>query len=77
MLVILPSTTMPCLTILKAQKTNGYADYEEVWVGHGIVGEPLIDGPRLEKDNILSVFSRLNVADTAGVRKVAVFDFRI
>lgn len=63
------------MRILKATKTGGYETYEEVWVGEGLTGEPLVDGPRLETENVLSLFVRRDAADSAGKRDVAVLDF--
>lgn len=77
LLVILPGTTTPTMTILKAAKASGYTDYKEVWVGSGLTGEPLLDGPRLEKDNILSVFVRRDVENSQGERMVAVLDWQL
>ncbi|KUI55823.1 hypothetical protein VP1G_03203 [Cytospora mali] len=78
LLVILPSTTTPTMMILKVPKARGYADYEEVWIGKGLSGEPLVDGPRLVKENILSVFVRRDVEDSKeGKGAVAVLDFQL
>lgn len=65
------------MSVLKATKASGYADYEEVWVGSGLLGEPLVDGPRLEKENILSVFVRRDTENAEGERVVAVLDFQL
>lgn len=75
LLIILPDTTTPKMAILKATKASGYEAYEDVWVGHGITGEPLVDGPRLETENVLSLLVRRDSADAVGERDVAVLDF--
>lgn len=78
LLLLLPGTTTPTLSVLKATKASGYADYEEVWAGSGLSGEPLVDGPRLQEENILSVFVRRHVENSSrGERVVAVLDFRL
>ncbi|KAK7742255.1 hypothetical protein SLS53_004398 [Cytospora paraplurivora] len=77
LLILLPGTTTPTMTILKTAKASGYTKYEEVWAGSGLTGEPLIDGPRLEKDNILSVFVRQDVEKSQGERMVAVLDWEL
>lgn len=65
------------MTILKASKASGYAEYEEVWAGSGLSGEPLVDGPRLQEENVLSVFIRRDVDNLEGKRVVAVLDFQL
>lgn len=79
--VILPETTDPStdpvMRILKATKATTYTDYEEVWVGRGLTGEPLIDGPRLEEENVLSVLVRRDVDGRRRERDTAVLDFRL
>lgn len=63
------------MRILKATKASGYETYEEVWEGKGITGEPLVDAPRLDGENVLSLFVRKDIADAEGKRNVAVLDF--
>lgn len=77
LLIILPHTAVPVIRILKAAKSGGYAEYEDVWVGNGLSGEPLIDGPRLAEENILSVLVGQDVEGSAGKRSLAVLDFMI
>lgn len=77
LLIILPHTAAPVIRILRAKKSNGYAEYEDVWVGNGFSGEPLIDGPRLASDNVLSVLVGHDVEDSEGKRNVAVLDFAL
>ncbi|KAK7738272.1 hypothetical protein SLS63_002607 [Diaporthe eres] len=67
----------PVIRILKAAKSNGYAEYEDVWVGNGLSGEPLIDGPRLASENVLSVVVGQDVDGSGGKRNVAVLDFAL
>lgn len=75
LLIILPATTTSTMAILKTTKASSYEAYEEIWVGQGITGEPLVDGPRLETENVLSVVVRRDSADSVGKRDVAVLDF--
>lgn len=77
LLILLPGTTTPTMSILKATKAGGYASYEEVWVGNGLSGEPLVDGPRLEQEDILSVFVMRDVDNSEGQRVVAILDFQL
>ncbi|KAI1632501.1 hypothetical protein F4809DRAFT_656286 [Biscogniauxia mediterranea] len=57
--LILPDPVSPTLSILRATRAAGYADYELVWKGEGYPPtEPLIDRTRLEYDGVLSVFTR-------------------
>lgn len=77
LLLILPSTTKPTMSIFKATKVTAYSAYEEVWVGSGLTGEPLVDGPRLEKENILSLLVRKDVDGGRRERETAVLDFRL
>lgn len=65
------------MRILKATKSSGYSAYEEVWTGKGLTGEPLVDGPRLEAENVLSLFVRKDVDGPPGRRDVAVLDFQL
>lgn len=77
LLIILPATKTPTMRILRAAKAGGYETYEEVWAGEGITGEPLVDDPRLDTDNVLSLFVRRDGADSKGKRDVAVLDFAL
>lgn len=70
LLIMLPQTTTTALRILRATRASAYDGYEEVWVGTGLTGEPLVDGRRLDTDNVLSLFVRKE-------RDVAVLDFQI
>lgn len=65
------------MKILKSTKASGFDSYEEVWAGQGLTGEPLIDGPRLEEENILSVLVRRDDAEQRRERDVAVLDFQL
>lgn len=59
LLIILPDSNTPGLTILRALKTHGYAKYQRIWQGGGLSGEPLADIRRLNNgDGVLSVFTR-------------------
>ncbi|KAJ0122675.1 hypothetical protein J7T55_003190 [Diaporthe amygdali] len=77
LLFILPHTAAPVIRILKAARSSGYAEYEDVWVGNGLSGEPLIDGPRLEKENVLSVLVAQDVEGSGGKRDLSVLDFSV
>ncbi|TLD23722.1 hypothetical protein PspLS_06882 [Pyricularia sp. CBS 133598] len=73
--IILPDSNIPGLTILRALKTNGYAEYHRIWQGNGLSGEPLVDIRRLsDGDGVLSVFTR-RVRDAE--MEVVVLDFEI
>ena len=74
--LILPDSTSPTLRILKASKKSNYSNYEEVWVGHGLSYEPLVDPTRLSQDGILSLFIRQDVAGTEN-KNVVVMDFQV
>jgi len=65
------------MQILKATRDGSYADYKEVWLGHGYTGEPLVDESRLEQgDGILSVFALADANKArAGSKDVVVLDF--
>lgn len=65
------------IRILKSARSSGYAEYEDVWVGNGLSGEPLIDGPRLEKENVLSVLVAQDVEGSGGKRDLSVLDFSV
>lgn len=77
LLMLLPGTTAPTMSILKATRAGGYADYVEVWAGNGLSGEPLVDGHRLQEENILSVFVRRDVENSDGEKVVAVLNFQL
>lgn len=77
LILILPDTTAPTMRILKASKEGGYTEYEELWVGHGISGEPLVDTPRLDTDGVLSLFVKKDVDGSDGKRDIIVMDFRL
>ncbi|KAH8845723.1 hypothetical protein MCOR29_005070 [Pyricularia oryzae] len=73
--IILPDSNVLGLTILRALKTNGYAEYQRIWQGDGLSGEPLVDIRRLnEGDGVLSVFTR-RVRDDK--KEVVVLDFEL
>lgn len=64
------------MRILKASKSGGYTEYEELWTGHGFSGEPLVDTSRLGADGVLSVFVKKD-ADDDGKRDIVVLDFQL
>ncbi|KAK3987661.1 hypothetical protein QBC44DRAFT_331024 [Cladorrhinum sp. PSN332] len=74
--IILPDTGGKEMRILKTTKESGYEEDEELWVGQGLTGEPLIDAKRLEEENVLSL---MVLADEDGGhgRNVAVLDFQL
>lgn len=66
------------MRIVRAPKASGYADYREVWRGHGLVGEPLADSGRLEHDNVLSLLVLVAQEDGNSLRRdVVVLDFQL
>ncbi|KAK4646872.1 uncharacterized protein QC761_100820 [Podospora bellae-mahoneyi] len=80
-IIILPDAQNGRVYIEKATKSSGYTVHEEVWSGEGLRGEPLVDLPRLENDNVLSL---MVLADTkpsndidSGTRNVVVLDFEL
>lgn len=77
LLIILPETTTPTLRILKATKEKGYTDYTEIWTGHGLSGEPLVDSPRLDTENTLSLFVKRDVGGSNGKRDIVILDFHL
>ncbi|KAF3764675.1 hypothetical protein M406DRAFT_340231 [Cryphonectria parasitica EP155] len=77
LLLILPETTIPTVTILRALKSDSYGSYQKVWVGKGLTGEPLIDNPRLATDKVLSLFIRKDAGGPDGKRDVVVLDFEV
>jgi hypothetical protein len=76
LLIVLPDFATSTLRILRASKATGYTSYDEVWTGHGLTGEPLVDSARLEHDNVLSVFVLSEDGADRG-RKVVVLDFQL
>lgn len=60
---------------MTASRKSNYSTYETVWTGHDLSGEPLVDKLRLEHDNVLSIFLRVNVKDDSGRKDVVVLDF--
>ncbi|KAK3335154.1 hypothetical protein B0T19DRAFT_1658 [Cercophora scortea] len=73
--IILPDSISATMQILRATPADEYATYEQVWEGHGLTGEPLVDSARLEQENVLSLFACAAVED--GKRNVVVMDFRV
>lgn len=65
------------MRILQASRASGYSTYEEVWVGRGLTGEPLVDNARLEAENVLSLFVRQDDVGSMDKRDVAVLDFAL
>lgn len=78
--IVLPDFAASEMRLLKASKMSGYTSYDEVWTGHGLTGEPLVDSARLEHDNVLSVLV-LREEKAAGpserLRNVVVLDFQL
>lgn len=75
--LILPDHESSTLTILKASTASRYTDYTLVWKGNGFPPtEPLVDVPRLEYDNVLSIFTRANVDGASEAKNVVVLDFQ-
>lgn len=73
------------MRILRATRDSGYVDFQEVWKGDGLGGEPLVDSARLEYDNVLSVFARHDpvasaehpAEHTAESQAVVILDFEL
>lgn len=74
---VLPDSKIGVMRIIKITKASSYSSHEEVWLGTGLSGEPLIDTQRLEHDNVLSLFARFMVEDTSPRQTVAVIDFQL
>jgi len=63
---------------LKASRQSKYSTYEDVWAKDGgISGESLVDIPRLEYDNVLSIFLTANMLGTGTEKHVTVLDFTL
>ncbi|KAK0624553.1 hypothetical protein B0T17DRAFT_492645 [Bombardia bombarda] len=75
--IILPDSVSATMRILKASKDTEYAAYEEVWVGSGLTGEPLVDSARVEYDNVLSLFALADGNDGPNKKNVVVVDFQL
>ena len=63
--------------VLRASKASGYTSYDEIWTGHNLAGEPLVDSARLDHDNVLSVLVLAEERPGVGERKVVVLDFQL
>ncbi|KAK4160180.1 hypothetical protein QBC43DRAFT_118588 [Cladorrhinum sp. PSN259] len=74
--IILPDTGKKEIRILQATKESEYKQDQEVWVGHGLTGEPLVDVKRLEEENVLSLMVLADEEAGQG-RNVAVLDFQL
>ncbi|KAB5549476.1 hypothetical protein GE09DRAFT_1223301 [Coniochaeta sp. 2T2.1] len=74
---IVPDVTRSTLSILKTSEGHSSGHYDEIWTGGGLSGEPLIDIPRLEHDNVLSVFLRADVEGQPDKQNVVVLDFSL
>lgn len=72
---ILPGNTDSSLEIMQARKERNYARFEQVWLGHGFDGEPLVDVQRLEISDDLSVFIGTSKEED-GIGSVVVIDFK-
>lgn len=73
---ILPGNTDSSLEIMQARKEHGYTNFEQIWMGHGFDGEPLIDVQRFEIADELSVFIGISKGeDRTG--SVVVLDFKL
>ncbi|KAI1259193.1 hypothetical protein F5Y18DRAFT_313256 [Xylariaceae sp. FL1019] len=75
---VLPHHAKPELSILRARKENGYKDYALVWRGEEFPPcEPLVDKVRLERDDVLSVFTKVASTKREGGVDLVVLDFRL
>lgn len=76
---MLPDFAASEMRILRSSKASGYSSYDEVWMGSGLTGEPLVDSGRLEHDNVLSVMVMMAEDAKASRKKrnLAVLDFQL
>lgn len=74
---ILPDPATETFHIVKLTKASCYCSHEEVWVGKGLSGEPLVDTQRLEHDNVLSLFVRSTVEGSPAKKNVIIIDFEL
>jgi hypothetical protein len=72
-----PDLAAADVRILRAIKAGGYGIYAEVWTGHNLTGEPLVDAARLDHDNVLSVLILAEKRSHVGERNIAVLDFQL
>lgn len=77
LLLILPDSTSLTVRIFLATKANNYATYEEIWIGHGLSYEPMVDTARLSQDGILSLFIRQDVDGLEDKKDIVVMDFKV
>ena len=76
--LILPGNKTPALSILKATKEHKYSKYELVWRGDGFPPtEPQVDISRLDKENMLSIYTRKYAEGSEGKKNVVVVDFQL
>ena len=59
---------------MHASPADKYQNFEPIWREEGFDGEPLADIQRLEKSDILSIFTRTS-QNIGGTRSVVVLDF--
>lgn len=78
LLLLLPQRSTRAVRVLKATKASGYSVYEEVHTGlkASYTGEPLIDAPRLDVEDVLSMFLMGDMDGSPGKRNVVVVDYR-
>ena len=74
---VLPDAPSSAISILRTRQNYYYGTYDEVWTGGGLSGEPLVDIPRLEHDNVLSLFLRADVEGEPDKKNVVVLDFSL
>jgi hypothetical protein len=65
------------MRILRATRASSYNNYEEVWLGKGLTGEPLVDTPRLEYDSVLSLFAKADAEGEVTKKNVVILDFQL
>ncbi|KAK4144017.1 uncharacterized protein C8A04DRAFT_37033 [Dichotomopilus funicola] len=77
--IVLPDFAASEMRIMRSSKASGYSSYDEVWMGSGLTGEPLVDSARLEHDNVLSVMVMMAEDAKASRKKrnLAVLDFQL
>jgi hypothetical protein len=74
LLMLLPNAAAKTLRLCRWTKESSYTECQELWLGHGFSGEPLVDSFRLEEEGVLSIFT---LQDMDAGRNVVVLDFKI
>jgi hypothetical protein len=75
--LVLPDPSEQSYHVLKASRQSNYSTYEEIWTGHGLHGEPLVDKDRLGQEDVLSIFAVADAECGRGERNVVVLDLSL